>query len=99
MAHRGGPSDGDDGGPAPKAAFGEGRAVPVGFAAEAISGVLIVATDGLWRFASRVRIAEAVLARPLEVAAGALIDGARLRSGALQDDVALAICDLSVDGA
>jgi serine/threonine protein phosphatase PrpC len=77
-----------------KPLLGEGKAIPVGFVANAGGCVLVVATDGLWKYAGRIHVAHAVAVRPLEAAAEALIDGVRLRSGALQDDVALAICKL-----
>ena len=74
-----------------KPLLGEGAATPVGFEARVAGGTLIVATDGLWKYLNRTRIAEAASIRPLETAAEALVNGVRLRSGALQDDVAVAI--------
>jgi len=74
-----------------KPLLGEGAAIPVGFEGSANGGTLLAATDGLWKYLNRSRIAEAISIRPLETAAEALINGARLRSGALQDDVAVAI--------
>jgi len=54
-----------------------------------------VATDGLWKCMDRARIAEAaLLVRPLDAACAALVGGARLRSGALQDDVAIVLAEL-----
>jgi serine/threonine protein phosphatase PrpC len=80
-----------------KPLLGEGKAIPVAFAADG-AGVLVVATDGLWKYVQRMRIAEAVALRPLVAAADALVHGARLKSGRLSDDVALVICEVSVDG-
>jgi serine/threonine protein phosphatase PrpC len=77
-----------------KPLLGEGRALPVGFEENAAAGVLLVATDGLWKYVPHNRVVLAAAVRPLEAAADALVDGARLKSGALQDDVALAICEL-----
>ena len=74
-----------------KPLLGEGAATPVGFEARVAGGTLIAATDGLWKYLNRTRIAEAASIRPLETAAEALVNGVRLRSGALQDDVAVAI--------
>jgi len=76
-----------------KPLLGEGRAVPVDFGVDAASGMLVVATDGLWKYASRARIVRASTLRPLEGAATALVDGSRL-NGSLQDDVALAIVEV-----
>ena len=55
-----------------------------------------MATDGLWKYIDRARIAEAVLlVRPLDAACTALVTGVRLRSGALQDDVAVVLAELA----
>lgn len=74
-----------------KPLLGDGAAVPTNFVAPPSGGTLIVATDGLWKYMSRARIAEAIAMRPLEAALAALVDGVRLRSGALQDDVAIVL--------
>lgn len=78
-------------GQARKPLLGEGTTVPVGFDGSVAGGTLLAATDGLWKYLDRTRIAKATAIRPLEAAANALVDGARLRSGTLQDDVAVAI--------
>jgi serine/threonine protein phosphatase PrpC len=78
-----------------KPLLGDGAAVPTTFAARMSGGTLILATDGLWKYMSRSRIAEISTTRPLEAAIAALVDGLRLRSGALQDDVAIVMCELS----
>ena len=78
-----------------KPLLGSGVAVPVLFQAEAGSGVLLVASDGLLKYASADRIGQGVRTTPLELASKALIDLVRLRSGALQDDVAVALCGFS----
>jgi PPM family protein phosphatase len=71
-----------------KPLLGSGEAVPSQFVASGSGQTLVVATDGLWKY-----IAPAYLAvRPLEVCA--LVDGARLRGGGLQDDVAVAVCEM-----
>ena len=74
-----------------KPLLGEGTATPVSFEANAAGGTLLVASDGLWKYAKRDRIAAAAAKRPLEAATTALVDLVRLRSGALQDDVAVGI--------
>jgi serine/threonine protein phosphatase PrpC len=75
-----------------KPLLGEGPAVPVGFEGR-LEGVLLVATDGLWKYVRRERVAEVVGALLIKEAAEALVDDVRLKSGALQDDVALAIVE------
>jgi serine/threonine protein phosphatase PrpC len=77
-----------------KPLLGEGKAMPVPFEARIGQGTLIIATDGLWKYMSRDRIAKAAAVRPLDTAAASLIDGVRLKSGALQDDVAVVVCEL-----
>ena len=54
-----------------------------------------MATDGLWKYMKPARIAKAAAIRPLEAACAALVDGARLRNGTLQDDVALVLAELA----
>jgi serine/threonine protein phosphatase PrpC len=77
-----------------KPLLGEGKAMPVGFEERVAAGVLLVATDGLWKYVGRERVVDAAAVRPIEAAAAALVDGAHLKGGALQDDVALAICEV-----
>ena len=77
-----------------KPLLGDGSASPVAFAYSFGGGTLVAATDGLWKYAGRNEFAEAARRRPLEEAAGALVDAARLPSGALPDDVAVAICEV-----
>jgi serine/threonine protein phosphatase PrpC len=55
--------------------------------------VLLAATDGLWKYAKRQHVAELVRAPPIEKASEALVDEIRLKSGSLQDDVAIAIIE------
>jgi len=73
-----------------KPLLGSGNAAPVPFEA-AFAGTLLVATDGLLKYASPSSIASVVRLPGLEHAASALLNSVRLRSGALQDDVALAL--------
>lgn len=77
-----------------KPLLGDGAAVPVSFGSRAFGGTLVVATDGLWKYIKHTRVAEIVAIRPLEAAVAALVDGVRLRSGALQDDVAIVMCEV-----
>jgi serine/threonine protein phosphatase PrpC len=82
-------------GQARKPLLGEGAAQPVGFEARLGRGTLLMATDGLWKYTKLAQIAEAASIRPLDVACAALVDGARLKNGALQDDVAIVLAELA----
>jgi serine/threonine protein phosphatase PrpC len=77
-----------------KPLLGEGLALPVPFEARIGPGTLVIATDGLWKYMHRDRIAKAAAVRPLDAAVAGFIDGVRLKSGALQDDVAVVICEV-----
>ena len=77
-----------------KPRLGDGAAVPTSFVAAGQRGTLVIATDGLWKYLNHRRIAELARTRPLDAAVAALVDGVRLRSGALQDDVAIVLCAL-----
>ena len=83
------------GGQVRKPLLGDGGAVPVTFTSRVPSGTLIVASDGLWKYMKHARIAELSTMRPLESALAALVDGVRLRSGTLQDDVGIVMCEVS----
>lgn len=77
-----------------KPLLGDGGAIPEPFTARVSGGTLIVATDGLWKYLKHARIVEIAAMRPLESAISALVVGVRLRSGALQDDVAIVMCEV-----
>jgi hypothetical protein len=79
-----------------KPLLGEDRSRPIGFESDA-TGLLVVATDGLWKYAKRERVVDAVAIRPLDAALTALVEATRLRSGALQDDVAIVVCDVAAE--
>jgi serine/threonine protein phosphatase PrpC len=74
-----------------KPLLGEGRARSIGFQINVREGILLVATDGLWKYMDSARVDEVVGSRPFEEMADALVAGVKTRSGLLQDDVALAI--------
>jgi serine/threonine protein phosphatase PrpC len=76
-----------------KPLLGEGASMPIGFQAVVGPGTLVLATDGLWKYASIAQIK--TLVKPMESAVVALVDGVRLKSGSLQDDVAIALCQIS----
>jgi serine/threonine protein phosphatase PrpC len=77
-----------------KPMIGSGGARPVAFASNVAGGTLVVGSDGLWKYAPHSRMVEAAAMRPVDAAAVALLDRARLRSGALQDDVAVVVCEV-----
>jgi serine/threonine protein phosphatase PrpC len=79
-----------------KPLIGNGEALPVAFGPSFIEGRLLVATDGLFKYASRAELAKRALDGPLDDAVRSLIDSVRLRSGGLPDDVAVALVE--VDG-
>jgi len=70
-----------------KLRVGSGRARPVSFSRASLGGTLLVATDGLFDYALRERIAAVVGEEDLDQAAAHLIQLVRLPSGGLQDDV------------
>lgn len=74
-----------------KPLLGSGMTEPVAFAPRDIKGRLLVATDGLFNYASPETIVNAALDAPLEQAAAALVNRVRLPAGALQDDIALVL--------
>jgi hypothetical protein len=78
-----------------KPLVGNGEAYPVPFGPVAVEGRLLVASDGLFKFAPRAELARRALEGPLEEAVHGLIDSVRLRSGGLQDDVAVALVELA----
>lgn len=84
-----------------KPLMGEGRVMAMGFEADAKPGdLLIVATDGLWRHSSRMRIRELVARRtPIVEVADELVELARRTTGKLQDDVAIVICEIRIGAA
>jgi serine/threonine protein phosphatase PrpC len=76
-----------------KPLLGDGAAIPVSFRARVAHGTIVIASDGLWKYVGLAGIAKAAALRPLEAALEALVGSARLRSGALQDDVAIVVCE------
>ena len=75
-----------------KPLLGSREGVPVAFEAVLGDATLLLATDGLWKYARRDRIA--VLARrpDLQVAVHRLAELPRLRSGAWPDDIGVIAC-------
>lgn len=80
-----------------KPLLGCGNVVPIPFSAEG-AGRVLVATDGLFKYASHERLVEMLHAGSLQDVPDRLIELVRLRSGDLQDDVGLVLCDLAGSG-
>jgi len=78
-----------------KPLLGSGAAVPISFGPYPAEGRLLLASDGLFKYAARERIAFAAQVANIEEAADALVALPRLPSGALQDDVAVVLADLT----
>ncbi len=76
-----------------KPLLGSGAASPIGFSAPLVSGRLLLATDGLFKYASRGDIAKRAMGLSLSDAVDALVAGLRLRSGAFQDDIAIILIE------
>ena len=75
-----------------KPMMGSGAARPVAFGPIALEGRLLLASDGLLKYASRERIQTAALAQPMEQSVWTLIETVRLPSGNLHDDVSVILC-------
>lgn len=75
--------------------LGSGTAIPVGFSRPFLNGTLLVATDGLLKYASRDVISWTVRKTTFEFACKELVRLVRYPSGALPDDVAVALCRLA----
>lgn len=69
--------------------LGSGRATPVGFSRRLLYGTLLVASDGLLKYASLETIAATILGADLDGAANKLMDLIRYQSGNLPDDVSI----------
>ena len=76
-----------------KPLLGSGTAKPVGFGPRLFAERLLVASDGLLKYAPRPRIHSVALAADIDAAADELVAAARLSNGALQDDLALVLID------
>lgn len=77
-----------------KPLIGSGAAQPVTFDSICECGRLMVASDGILKYAHREKLAACALTGAVDGAVSALIDAVRLRNGTLQDDVAVILCDL-----
>jgi serine/threonine protein phosphatase PrpC len=75
-----------------KPMLGSGAARPVAFRAAFTEGTLLLGSDGLFKYTSAERICAAASESDLRSAAEALVKLVRLPSGALPDDVGVALC-------
>ena len=73
---------------------GGAAAVPFALTVPAVGGTLLVASDGLFKYASPERILEATRMPIIEDAASELVNAARLRSGSFSDDIAVLLCQI-----
>lgn len=71
--------------------LGEGNAIHTRFNGRLTQGVLVMATDGLWKYADWDRITKILRTLPAEKVADFLVASARLPTGELQDDIAVAV--------
>ncbi|MFO0626455.1 MAG: hypothetical protein U0325_12650 [Polyangiales bacterium] len=78
-----------------KPLLGSGEAAPLGFVHDAGTGRLVLASDGLFRYASAAQIEAVARAGTAGEAAEALVALVRLPSGGLQDDLGLAVVDIA----
>jgi serine/threonine protein phosphatase PrpC len=74
-----------------KPLIGSGRACPVPFASR-FAGTLLVASDGLLKYAAAAKIRELASQPDLDQIPAQLVDAVRLPSGDLQDDVCVIVC-------
>jgi serine/threonine protein phosphatase PrpC len=72
--------------------LGTSAAVPVPFSARRFEGTLLVASDGLFKYADPDGICAAARQESIDQAARDLVDLVRLRSGSLPDDVPVILC-------
>jgi serine/threonine protein phosphatase PrpC len=76
-----------------KPLLGSGAAKPVAFGPVPFRGRLLVATDGLFKYATRAQLVSAASRGVPDSAVTALIDAVRMPSGRLQDDVGVVVCE------
>ena len=74
-----------------KPLLGSGNARPIGFGPLPCVGRVLVGSDGLFNYVAYDRICAVASGLPLTEVPAALVAAARLRTGALQDDIAVII--------
>jgi serine/threonine protein phosphatase PrpC len=77
----------------PKPLLGSGTARPVAFGPHFFNDRILIASDGLLKYVSPQRIRSLALLEPISRAVDELVAAARLPSGALHDDLAVALID------
>jgi serine/threonine protein phosphatase PrpC len=80
-----------------KPLLGSDEALPMGFGPVEFSGRLLLATDGLFKYAVRHNIAQRAMASSVNNAVDRLVTGVRLPSGALQDDVGIILLEYVIE--
>ncbi len=78
-----------------KPCLGVGFVEPVSFRRPNPGGVLIVGSDGLFKYAPAAAIRDAATRGTPESACRTIVDLVRLPNGKLQDDIAVVVCHLS----
>jgi serine/threonine protein phosphatase PrpC len=76
-----------------KPLLGSGAAQPAAIIPRPFAGRLLVASDGLFKYARRSEIQRRTLAMTLDECAASLLDCVRLRSGRFQDDVSIVLAE------
>jgi serine/threonine protein phosphatase PrpC len=76
-----------------KPLLGSDEAMPMAFGPIELSGRLLIATDGLFKYATESEIVQRALGVSVKEAVDRLISGVRLKSGALQDDVGIVLIE------
>lgn len=77
---------------------GGARSVPFALPVPPEGGTLLLASDGLFKYAAHERILESARLPDGEEAAAALLNAARLRSGSFSDDIAVVLCRIAPGG-
>jgi serine/threonine protein phosphatase PrpC len=76
-----------------KPLLGSDEVLPVGFGPIKWSGRLLIATDGLFNYATESEIAQRAMGATIDEAVANLIAGVRLKTGVLQDDVGIILIE------
>lgn len=75
-----------------KPLIGTGQATPVAFGPTLFGGIILVASDGLFKYASMEKIISTIATNTSDTTPNRLINLVRLGSNALSDDTTVAIC-------
>jgi len=76
-----------------KPLLGSGAAQPAALASTVFAGRLLVASDGLFKYAHRSEIQRRIVTSSLEDCVTSLLDSVRLRNGRFQDDVSIVLAE------